>query len=139
MVSDKVRDFVSQNHHAVLTTFRGNGAAQMSIVSVGPYGGGVAFTTTAGRAKLGNLQRDSRCSLLVSKEDWWGFLVLEGHARVMSAGNTDAGELSVALRDVYRAVAGMEHPDWEEYDEAMWHDRRSAVVVVAEHTYGTAF
>ena len=56
----------------------------------------------------------------------------------MSASNTDAEELRVALRDVYPAAAGVEHPDWEEYDEAMRLDRRSAVIVVPEHTYGTA-
>ncbi|MCH8206950.1 MAG: PPOX class F420-dependent oxidoreductase [Chloroflexi bacterium] len=138
MVSDKIRDFVSENHRGVLTTFRGNGAAQMSIVSVGLYGDGVAFTTPADRAKLANLQRDPRCSLLVSKDNWWGYLVLEGYARVISADNTDAEELRVALRDVYWAAAGVEHPDWAEYDEAMRHDRRSAVIVVPEHTYGTA-
>ena len=57
MVSDKIRDFVSEHHHAVLTTFRGSGAAQMSVVSVGLYRDGVAFTTPADRAKLANLQR----------------------------------------------------------------------------------
>ena len=138
MVSDKIRDFVSEHHHAVLTTFRGSGAAQMSVVSVGLYRDGVAFTTPADRAKLANLQRDPRCSLLVSRDDWWGYLILEGYAQVMSASNTDAEELRVALRDVYPAAAGVEHPDWEKYDEAMRLDRRSAVIVVPEHTYGTA-
>ncbi len=138
MLADAVKQFAEENDKAVLTTFRGSGAAQMSIITVGPYGDGVAFTTTADRAKLANLQRDSRCSLLVSKDDWWGFLVLEGRARVMSSGNTAAGELSMALRDVYRAAAGVEHPDWDEYDEAMRRNRRSAVIVVPEHTYGTA-
>ena len=138
MVSDKIREFARENHNAVLTTFRRNGAAQMSIVTAGPYMDGVAFTTTAGRAKLANLQRDPRCSLMVSRDDWWGYLVLEGRARVMSAGNTGTEELRVALRDVYRAAAGVEHPDWEEYDEAMRSDRRAAVVVVPDHVYGTA-
>ena len=138
MVSDRIREFVSENHQAVLTTFRRNGAAQMSIVTVGPYMDGVAFTTTAGRAKLTNLQRDPRCSLLVSRDDWWGYLVLEGRARAMSAGNTDAEGLRIALRDVYRAAAGVEHPDWDEYDEAMRSDGRAAVVVVPDHLYGIA-
>lgn len=109
----------------------------MSIVSVGPYGDGIAFTTTAGRAKLANLKRDPRCSLLVSQEDWWVYVVVEGRATVMSLENTDAGELRLALRDVYRAAAGKEHPDWEEYDEAMREQRRSVVIVVPERIYGT--
>ena len=138
MISDDVRAFVSENHMAVLTTFRRNGGVQMSIITVGPYGEGVAFTTNADRAKLVNLRRDPRCSLLVSKREWWGFVVLEGRAQVMASDNTDAAELRQALRDVYRAASGQEHPDWDEYDDAMVKERRAAVVVVPDRVYGTA-
>ena len=137
MLPERVREFVSHNHMAVLTTFRRNGASQMSVVSVGPYRDGVAFTTTADRAKLANLKRDRRCSILVSQEDWWGYVVLEGHARVLSPGSADAEDLRLALREVYRAAGGGEHPDWDEYDQAMRDDRRSAVIVVPERIYGT--
>ena len=44
----------------------------------------------------------------------------------------------MALRDVFRAAAGKEHPDWEEYDQAMRDDRRAAVIVLPDHVYGTA-
>jgi PPOX class probable F420-dependent enzyme len=110
----------------------------MSIVTVGPYRDGAAFTTTAGMAKLANLVRESRCSLLVSKRDWWGYVVLEGRAQVLASDNTDAAELGQALRDVYRAAAGKEHPDWDDYDRAMVRDRRATIVVVPDHVYGTA-
>ena len=137
MLSDKAREFISENHQAVLTTFRANGAAQMSIVTVGAYGGGAGFTTTEDRAKLHNLARNPRCSLLVSKSDWWGYLVLEGHARVLRRGDADDEELRDALRGIYRAASGQEHPDWEEYDAAMVADRRAAIVVIPDHVYGT--
>ena len=97
----------------------------------------MAFTTTAERAKLINLHRNPKCSLLVSQEDWWGYVVLEGRAEILSPENTGGPELSTVLRDVYRAVSRVEHPDWEEYDQAMRDDRRSAVVVVPERVYGT--
>ena len=138
MLTDNVKQFLSENHHAVLTTFRKNGAAQMSILSVGYYKDGVAFTTTDDRAKLVNLRRDPRCSLLVSKDSWWGFLVLEGKAKVMSADNTDADELRQALRDVFVAASGKEHPNWDEYDQAMRDDHRSAIIIVPDRIYGTA-
>ncbi len=64
--------------------------------------------------------------------------MLEGRATVLSADNTGAEELKLALRDVYRAASGTEHPNWEEYDEAMRNERRAAVIVVPEHIYGTA-
>ena len=67
MITDEVRSFAMANSKAVLTTFRRDGAAQMSIVVSTPTEEGVSFTTTEDRAKYKNLVRDSRCSLLVSK------------------------------------------------------------------------
>ena len=137
MLPENIGEFISKNDKAVLSTFRRNGAAQLSIVSVGAYGEGAAFTTTADRAKLANLRRDARCSLLVSHDSWWGFVVLEGAARIMSADNTDAEELRMAFRDVYRSISG-EHPDWDDYDRAMVEDKRAVVIVIPERIYGTA-
>ena len=138
MITNQVRVFLENNHRGVLSTFRRSGAAQMSIVTVGMYRGDAAFTTTEHRAKLVNLRREPRCSLLVSKEDWWGFLVLEGHATVFSSDRTDADELAQVLRDVYVAASGVHHPDWEEYDQAMREDGRVAVVLSPDRIYGTA-
>ncbi len=137
-MNDYVKDFLARNHNAVVTTFRRSGAAQLSIVTVGAYGGGAAFTTTEGRAKLANLRRDPRCSMLVSAANWSSYLVLEGRADVRAADNTDADELRDALRAVYVAASGAEHPNWEEYDQAMREDRRAAVIVVPDRVYGAA-
>ena len=135
---NNVKQFTTENHMGVLTCFRKNGMPQMSVVTFGAYRDGVAFSTTAGRAKLLNLQRDARCSLMVSKVDWWGYIVLEGKATILSAGNTPADELRDALRDVYRAATNTDHPNWPEYDQAMIDDRRAAVIVVPDQIYGTA-
>ena len=137
MLDADVRSFANENHHGVFATFRRNGAVQMSIVTCGPYRDGIAFTTPADRAKLLNLKRDPRCTLMLSRGDWWGYVVLEGRASVLSTESTDAEELRLALREVYQAAAGKEHPNWEEYDQVMREQRRAAVVVVPEHTYGT--
>ena len=138
MLPNNVKEFATENHQGVLTCFRRNGMPQMSIVTCGAYRDGVAFSTTADRAKLLNLQRDSRCSLMISKQDWWGYVVLEGRATILSQENTAADDLRDALRDVYRAATNQDHPNWEEYDQAMVADRRAAVIVVPDHIYGTA-
>jgi PPOX class probable F420-dependent enzyme len=137
MLPKKVKRFVQQNHFGVVSTFRRDGAVQMSLVTCGPFRDGVAFTTTAGRAKLANLNRDPRCSILVSQQDWWGYVVLEGDARILDRSNTDPEELRLALRDVYRAASGQEHPDWNDYDRAMVKDRRAVVIVQPKRIYGT--
>ena len=136
MLTDAQRQFLTENHNAAVTTFRRNGAAQMSIVTCGIYGDGVAFTTTADRAKLRNLRRNPRCTILVGTENWRDFLVLEGEARLVGVENSSADEYHETLRDVFRTAAGQEHPNWPEYDQAMRDDRRYAVIVNPANVYG---
>ena len=128
--------FLEANHHAVVVTFRRSGAAQTSIVTCGPYQGGVAFTTTGDRVKLANLRRDPRCTILVSRPDWSSYIVVQGSADIRWSDRTDPEQLKLALREVYRACAGKEHPDWEDYDRAMAQVRRAAIIVRPEHIYG---
>ena len=134
MLSAVTERFLRENHHGVLTTFRRNGAAQMSLILCASYDDGVAFTTPGDRAKLRNLRRDSRCTLLVSQDDWWGYAVLEGRAKIIDSDNTTPDALRDALREVYRRIAG-EHPDWDEYDRAVLGEERAVVTVVPEHVY----
>ena len=136
MLDDNLKRFVAENRRGVLTTFRRDGSAQMSIITCGPYREGVAFTTTEDRAKLRNLRRNPRCSLLVARENWSAYIVLQGTAQLISPGSSDPEELRLALRDVYRTAAATEHPNWDEYDQAMGEQRRSAIIVVPEHLYG---
>ena len=138
MLPANVVEFAQSTHRGVLSTFRRDGSVQMSIISCGPFREGIAFTVTEDRVKLKNLRRDPRCTLLVSRESWWGFVVLQGRAEIMSSDNTEREEFRMALRDAYRAASGSDHPNWEEYDQAMRDDRRSIIVVVPDHIYGTA-
>ena len=107
MLDDNLKRFIAENRRGVLTTFRRDGSAQMSIITCGPMQDGVAFTTTADRAKLKNLRRNARCSLLVARENWSAYVVLQGSARLLSADNTDADELRMALRG--RLPHGLRH------------------------------
>ncbi len=137
MIPDKARTFLENNHAAILSTYRRNGAAQMSLVTVGLYEDGVAFTTTGGRAKHKNMERDPRCTIMVAMDTWRGYVVLEGRPKIYSPRNTDSDDLRLRLRDVYRAArGGEEHPNWDEYDQAMRDENRSVVVVAPDSVYG---
>ena len=135
--SQEVEHFLSHNHNGVLSTIRLNGATQLSAVTVGFYKGGAIFTTTKNRAKFVNLNRTPECSLLISNSNWRPYLVLEGKAAIFSEYTTDAQILKDILRTAYRSAAGKEHPNWENYDEAMKKDGRVAIFVTAENIYGT--
>ena len=136
MTFDDFLQFLQTNHQGVVMTFRRNDVAQLSIVTCGPYNGGVAFTTTGDRAKLANLRRDPRSTILVSKPDWSGYVAIDGKADILRSDSTEPEELRIALREVYRACAGREHPDWEDYDRAMVEDRRAAIIIRPHHIYG---
>ena len=134
----KTLAFLKENTFAVLSVLRKNGAAQLSVVNTGPFRDGVAFTTLPGRAKLNNLRQNPRCSLLVSQNDWRGYVVLEGQATIMDAETTGSDELRDAFREVFRVASHSEHPNWPEFDQAMIDQNRAIVIVVPDHVYGTA-
>jgi preprotein translocase subunit Sss1 len=74
--------------------------------------------------------------VLAVAADWRSYVVVEGQAQLLDAGNTEAEELRRCLREVYRACGGGEHPDWEEYDRVM-RERGAVVVLVSpDRIYG---
>jgi PPOX class probable F420-dependent enzyme len=122
---DAAREFIRNNHRAVMTTRRANGDPQMSPVVCGVDAQGrVAVSTRETAMKVKNLRRDPRTSLCVVNDRFFGdWLQVDGTVEVVSL--PDAMELLV---EYYRSLAG-EHPDWDEYRSAMERDRRVLVRV----------
>ncbi len=137
MEFEEARPFLETNHRGVVTTFQSGGAMQSSIVVCGAYQGNAAFVSVHGRsAKIRNLRRDPRCTILAVTADWRSYVVVEGQARLLDPRNTGAEEIRVLLRDVYRACGDKDHPDWEEYDRAMVQQGGVVVLVRPERVYG---
>ena len=125
---EEARSFMEKNHRGVVTTYQGNGAVHTSSVVCGAYQGHAAFVIVYGNSvKTHNLRRDTRCTLMAVDNDWRSYVVVEGQAQLLDYRNTPAEDFRVLLRDVYRACGDEDHPDWEEYDQAMV--RQDAVVV----------
>ena len=136
MTIDDIRPFLETQHMGIVTTFRGSGGAQMSILRSGFYRGTVAFVVRGNTAKLANLTRDRRCSAMTVKPDWSEYAVVEGTADIHSWENTHPEDLRLLLREAYTACGGGEHPNWEEYDAVMKRERRAVVMVSPDHVYG---
>jgi PPOX class probable F420-dependent enzyme len=82
----------------------------------------VVISTYPERAKVHNLRRDPRCSVLVLSQDYDdAWVQADGSAEVI-----DLPEAVEPLVDYYRAIAG-EHPDWEEYRQAMLAQGKSLI------------
>lgn len=120
---DAARQFVRENHQAVLVTYRQDGRPQTSPVAVGVDDAGRLVISSRERAyKVRNLRRDARASLCVLGEDFWKkWIQVDGAATVVSL-----PEAMEPLVDYYRGTVG-EHPDWDDYRQAMERDQRVIV------------
>ena len=120
MDAETAREFIRKNHHAVLATYRADGSPQMSPVAAGIDAEGMVVVSTRETAmKAKNLRRDSRVSLCVLSDGFYGdWVLVDGRAVVVSLPEAMDG-----LVEYYRGVSG-EHPDWDDYRAAMERDRR---------------
>ena len=110
-----VLDFVRPRHRMLLATTRADGRPQMSPVAGGvDTQGRIVISTYPARSKTRNAERDSRTSVLVLSDDWDGpWVQIDGDAEVLHMPDAADG-----LVEYFRCIAG-EHPDWNEYREAM--------------------
>ena len=134
---EDVRPFLETHHRGVIATKGPNGATHSSVVVCGAYKGHAAFVSVYPRSqKIRNLRRDPNCTVLAVSEDWRQWVSVEGQATLFDYGNADAGEVWVMLREVYMACSDTEHPDWDEYDQAMIDQEAVIVLVTPERVYG---
>lgn len=120
---DAARDFLRDNHRAVMATRHPSGRLQLTPVGVGVDASGRAIVSTRETArKTRNLARDPRVTLCVMNDGFYGeWVQVEGEAEIVHL--PEAMELLV---DYYRRLAG-EHPDWADYRAAMERERRVLV------------
>ncbi|MEU6282064.1 PPOX class F420-dependent oxidoreductase [Streptomyces sp. NPDC047028] len=125
---DELLDFVRPRHRAILLTRRADGSPQASPLTCGVDDAGrIVVSTYPERAKTRNAKRESRVSLLVLSDEWNGpWVQVDGTAEVL-----DSPDSVEPLVEYYRNIAG-EHPDWDEYREAMVKQGKSIIRVTPE-------
>ncbi len=134
---DKLLALISGNSLGVLATIKSDGRPQLSNVSYhfDPRQVVVRVSITEPRAKTRNLRRDPRASILVDADDGWSYAVAEGTAELTPPAAAPGDDTVEALIALYRNIAG-EHPDWDEYRQAMVTDRRVLLTLPISHVYG---
>jgi len=122
---DELLDFVRTRHHLVLVTTRADGRPQLSPVTGGVDDAGrIVISTYPDRAKAVNLRRNPTASVLVLSDAWNdAWVQVDGTAEVLDMPSEAALE---GLVDYFRCISG-EHPDWDEYREAMRKQGKSLV------------
>ena len=112
---EELLDFVRPRHHMILLTPRADGSVQGSPVTAGvDPEGRVVISTYPERAKAANVAKHGKASVIVLSDDFGGAWVqVDGDAELLTL--PDALE---PLVDYFRCISG-EHPDWDEYRQAM--------------------
>ncbi|MBE7188982.1 PPOX class F420-dependent oxidoreductase [Jatrophihabitans endophyticus] len=124
-------DFVRPRHRMILVTRRRDGSPQLSPVTGGVDDEGrIVISSYPERAKITNLRRDPSCAVMVISDEWndpW--VQVDGTAEVI-----DLPDALDPLVDYFRAISG-EHPDWDEYRQAM-SDQGKCLVRVTPTRWG---
>jgi PPOX class probable F420-dependent enzyme len=123
-----LEEFVRPRHQAVLVTHRADGSPQLSPVTCGlDAGGRIVISSYPQRAKSRNAKRDPRVSVLVLSDEFNdAYVQVDGTAEVI-----DPPEAVEPLVEYFRVISG-EHPDWDEYREAMRRQGKCLIRVTVE-------
>lgn len=127
-------EFASGIQLGTIITIRGDGRPQSSDVHHGVLDGTILFSVRPDRSKVFNIERDDRVVYHVSHEG--SYLSFDGTAVVSPVANETQGPAMDTLMDAFRAVAKKEHPDWDEFREAMVNEQRRAVIVTPAKVVG---
>jgi PPOX class probable F420-dependent enzyme len=141
-LTDFARLVTLDNGLCVVSTLRGDGTIQSSVVNGGvldhPLTGRpvVGLVARGGSRKLANLRARPQATIVV--RSGWEWAAAEGRAELAGPGDPLPGigaeELRLLLRAVFTAAGGT-HDDWATYDRVMAAEGRTAVLVEPRRVY----
>ena len=120
MTPDQAREFVANNHQAVMITRRSAGGLQTSPVTVGiDSDAKVVISSRQTAYKVRNLRPHPAATLCVFTDTFFGhWIQIDGTTEIVPLPQAMDG-----LIDYYRRISG-EHPDWDDYRRAMVDQQR---------------
>lgn len=128
----------SARNIGALATIKSDGRPQLSTVNftLDPATTLARISVIEDGAKVHNLRRDPRASIFVGSPDGWTYAVLEGTVEMSPVALAPDDPTVADLIEVFRAIRGEDHPDWDEYRAAMVAERRLVARLHVEHVYG---
>lgn len=126
--ADEFAELMAGRNRWVLATTRRDGRPQMSLVAGGMTTDGTLLVSTyPTRVKAHNVRRNPNVSVLAMGEEFNdAWIQIDGTATVV-----DMPEAADDLVEYYRCISG-EHPDWDEYRQAMTDQGKSVIRIVPQ-------
>jgi PPOX class probable F420-dependent enzyme len=123
-----LEEFIRPRHSAVLCTQRSDGTPQLSPVTMGvDPEGTILVASYPERAKVHNVRRHPQVAVCVLSDSFNG-----PWAQVTGTGTVvDLPDAVEGLVTYFRSISG-EHPDWDEYRQAMVDQGKVLIRVVPE-------
>jgi PPOX class probable F420-dependent enzyme len=128
----------------VVSTARADGTIQSSVVNAGVLGHPLTGQPVVGLVAAGtsrrlvNLRARPRATVVIRAG--WRWAGVEGAVDLAGPddplGDVTGDRLRVLLREIFVAAGGT-HDDWDTYDRVMANERRVAVLVSPDRTYGS--
>jgi PPOX class probable F420-dependent enzyme len=125
---DAARDFMTENHRAVLANRTRGGGVQQTPVLVNVDGEGRAIISSRETAyKVKNLRHDPWAQVCVFNDRFFGgWIYAEGRAEILSL-----PEAMDPLIDYYKRFPD-DNPDWDDYRERMRREQRVLIRITLE-------
>jgi PPOX class probable F420-dependent enzyme len=125
---EQLLEFLRPRHHAILMTTRKDGRPQSSPNTCGVDAEGrIVISTYPDRVKATNVRRNPLVSVCVLSDEFGGAWVqVDGTAEVL-----DLPEALEPLVEYFRVISG-EHPDWDEYRQAMRDQGKSLIRITID-------
>ncbi|XVU22298.1 PPOX class F420-dependent oxidoreductase [Actinoplanes sp. CA-054009] len=125
---EELLEFLRPRHKAILMTTRRDGRPQASPNTCGvDTEGRIVISTYPERAKALNIRRNPLVSVLVESDEFNGpWVQVDGTAEVI-----DLPESVEPLVEYFRVISG-EHPNWDEYRQAMRDQGKSLIRVTID-------
>lgn len=120
-------EWATKRRSAVLITIRSDGRPQSSDISYVVQSGSFVISVTHDRAKTRNMARDPRVVLHISEPSRWSYASFDGKVELSTVATSPEDDTTDRLVEYYRAATGGEHPDWNEYRQAMIDEGRLLV------------
>tara|TARA_B100001250_G_scaffold202568_1_gene173667 strand:- start:699 stop:1118 length:420 start_codon:yes stop_codon:yes gene_type:complete len=123
-------------HHAILVTLRKDGRPQSSDIAYAVIDGKFCISATRSRAKTINLLRDNRAVLHITSPDTWSYVSFDGSAEITETAKVPDDNVCQELAHVFTAIQKKDHPNWDEFNQAMIEDERLVIKFIPTTAVG---